>query len=196
MISSKRDYKYYIECDRVALGKNGRNPNPFTDEIWYYQRVLRLAEYVNNTSTGFLGRIKKKIINYYLHKLEIKLGYTIPINVFGPGLAIVHRGTIVVSRGAKIGANCRIHEGVTIGATNGSSKAAKVGDNVFIATGVKIIGDVIISDNVAIAANAVVVHDVICEKGCTVGGIPAKIISNNTSILNLKPSTDIVDKYF
>ena len=85
---------------------------------------------------------------------------------------------------------------MTIGATNGSSKAAKVGDNVFIATGVKIIGDVIISDNVAIAANAVVVHDVICEKGCTVGGIPAKIISNNTSILNLKPSTDIVDKYF
>lgn len=125
------------------------------------------------------------IERFRFHRLSIKLGFSIPINVFGPGLAIVHYGTIVVANGAKIGANCRIHEGVTIGATNGSSKAAIIGDNVFIGSGAKIIGEVRISSNVAIAANAVVVRDVICENGCTVGGVPAKIISNNNSSANI-----------
>ena len=115
----------------------------------------------------------------------MKLGFSIPINVFGPGLAIVHYGTIVVSAGSRIGKNCRIHEGVTIGATNGSSKAAVIGDNVFIGTGAKIIGELRISSNVAIAANAVVVSDVISENGCTVGGIPAKVISQNNSSSNI-----------
>lgn len=128
------------------------------------------------------------------HHLSLKLGFSIPINVFGLGLAIVHQGTIVVAGEAKIGANCRIHEGVTIGATNGSSLAATIGNNVFIGTGAKIIGEVAISDNVAIAANAVVVKNVICDNGCTVGGIPARMISENTSRLNLNPATEMVDK--
>ena len=131
------------------------------------------------------GKIRLLIEKFRFHRLSIKLGFSIPINVFGPGLAIVHYGTIVVANGAKIGANCRIHEGVTIGATNGSSKAAIIGDNVFIGSGAKIIGEVRISSNVAIAANAVVVRDVICENGCTVGGVPAKIISSNNSISNM-----------
>ena len=110
-----------------------------------------------------MGKLRLLIEKFRFHRLSIKLGFSIPINVFGPGLAIVHYGTIVVANGAKIGANCRIHEGVTIGATNGSSKAAIIGDNVFIGSGAKIIGEVRISSNVAIAANAVVVRDVICD---------------------------------
>ena len=122
----------------------------------------------------------------------MKLGFSIPLNVFGPGLSIAHYGTIVVAEKAKIGANCGIHEGVTIGATNGSSDAAQIGDNVFIGSGAKIIGGVKISNNVAIAANAVVVRDVICDNGCTVGGVPAKMISTNSSESNLIKATEII----
>ena len=124
------------------------------------------------------------------HALGVKLGFSIPLNVFGSGLCIVHPGTIVVAGGATIGKNCRIHEGVTIGATNGQSKAATIGDNVFIASGAKIIGDIQICDDVAIGANAVVINNV--TEPCTVGGIPAKKISTNTSRLNLKPLTEKV----
>ena len=127
----------------------------------------------------------KKDLIYYMDQDRKALGISIPINVFDLGLSIVHYGTIVVSQGATVGANCRIREGVTIGATNGSAKAATIGDNVFIGSGAKIIGEVSISSNVAIAANAVVVRDVICENGCTVGGVPAKIISNNNSSSNI-----------
>ena len=140
------------------------------------------------------SRIRQLFVNNKLHKLSVKLGFSIPLNVFGPGLAIVHRGTIVIAGKAKIGSNCRIHEGVTIGSTNGSSQAAIIGDNVFISSGAKIIGDISISNNVTIAANAVVVKDIISEYGCTVGGIPAKVISSNTSRLNLCPATELVDK--
>ena len=106
--------------------------------------------------------------------------------MFGPGLSIAHYGTIVVNDAARVGKNCRIHEGVNIGATNGSLRAPQIGDNVFIGTGAKIIGDLTIADDVAIGANAVVVKS-ITEKGVTYGGIPAKKISANNSHSNLAP---------
>ena len=124
---------------------------------------------------------------FWLHNRSVKLGFSIPINVFGPGLSIAHYGTIVVSPAATVGKNCRIHEGVNIGATNGSSLAPRIGNNVFIGTGAKIIGDISIADDVAIGANAVVVRS-ITEKGVTYGGIPAKKISSNNSHANLSPS--------
>ena len=120
------------------------------------------------------------------HKYSVKLGFSIPLNVFGPGLSIAHYGTIVVSDAAKVGKNCRLQEGVNIGATNGSAKAPQIGNNVFIGTGAKIIGDITIADDVAIGANAVVVKS-ITETGVTYGGVPAKKISSNNSHSNLAP---------
>lgn len=133
----------------------------------------------------FLRKIIRRFALKKYGRISLKLGFTIPLNSFGPGLSIAHVGTIVVASNAKIGANCRIHEGVTIGATNGSDLAAKIGDNVFIGTGAKIIGNVRISDNVCVGANAVVVNDIITDHGCTVGGIPARIISQNNSHSNI-----------
>ena len=90
----------------------------------------------------------------------------------------------MVNPQAKVGINCRIHEGVNIGATNGSDKAPIIGNNVFIATGAKIIGDITIANDVCIGANAVVTKS-ITEPGTTWGGVPAKKISNNNSHSNL-----------
>lgn len=105
----------------------------------------------------------------------MKLGFSIPLNVFGPGLGIAHYGTIVVNGNAKIGANCRIHIAVNIGASNGSKKAPKLGNNVYIGPGVKIFGDITVADNVVIGANAVV-NKSIDEEGSVVVGIPARKI--------------------
>ena len=186
MITTKKELKYYLEQDALALNRNGRKkPKLFGDEIWKFQITLRKTEYYSNLYKSS----KKHVILSYLmyrmkfHKQSLKLGFSIPLNAFGPGLAIVHYGTIVVSTAAKIGKNCRLHEGVNIGATNGSTLAPKIGDNVFIGSGAKIIGDISIADNVAIGANAVVVKS-ITEVG-TYGGIPAKKISDNDSRSNM-----------
>ena len=185
MIKTRSDYIRYLKSDAIALGKTRKRPQLFGDEIWKFERCLRKKEYYST----FLGMkrvlfLVPLILNRFNFKrLSLKLGFSIPAGVFDEGLGIVHYGHIVVSDGAKIGKNCRIHEGVNIGATNGSEKAATIGDNVFISTGAKIIGEVTIADDVAIAANAVVVKS-ITEQGTTWGGIPAKKISDNDSHSN------------
>jgi serine O-acetyltransferase len=117
-----------------------------------------------------------EIIN---HRLATRLGFTIPKNVCGPGLHIVHYGTIVISTEAKIGENLRIHPSTSIGEYNG---APQIGSNVYIGPGAKLFGNITIGNNVAIGANSVVNKDV--PDSVTVGGIPAKIISKKSSLEN------------
>ena len=179
MITTKKDLEEYLECDRRSLGRKNSKP-VFSDVIWRFEILLRKYEYYYNNNSVF-----KYLYGILFRRESQRLGFTIPINVCDKGLAIVHYGTIVISDGAKIGENCRIHEGVCIGATNGEAQAATIGKNVFISTGAKLIGKVQIADNVAIAANAVVVHD-ITEEGTTWGGVPAKKISDNDSSANMQ----------
>lgn len=184
MINSKKEYREYLEADRLALGIRRRYPLPVVDEIWRYERLLRKTEYHKNCSRTFFGRAYALWLHFLLSRKKSRYGFSIPLNVFGPGLSIAHFGSIVVNGNAKIGKNCRIQESTTIGATNGSSKAPVIGDNCFIGSGARIIGDIRIADDVAIGANAAVVKS--CEQsGVTLGGVPAKVISHNGSRSNL-----------
>ena len=188
MIENKKDLKYYIIRDAYACGRKTPKARFFGDEIWKFQICLRKNEYYNRKTAGRIGRFfetpLRMIWHYKFHKYSVKLGFSVPMFVFKEGLAIVHSGLLVVSNSAVIGKNCRIHEGVTIGATNGSDKAPVIGDNVFIGSGAKILGNIHIADNVAIGANAVVVKS-IEEGGTTWGGVPAGKISDNDSRSNL-----------
>lgn len=186
MIKSRKELEYYMECDRVALGETRKHPRIIGDEIWKYERIMRKLDYAKSSGK----RIRSVALRLKYRKLGMKLGFSIPCDVFGPGLAIVHYGSIVVSNGAKIGENCRIHSDVNIGADSGEMKAAQIGNNVYIGPGAKIVGQLIIGNDVCIGANAVVVKDV--ENSVTVGGIPAKAISNNDSSKHLKKATEIV----
>ena len=96
----------------------------------------------------------------------------------------VNHGKCIVSKSARIGRDCVIVGDVTIGGIGGNRDhgAAIIGDRVFISTGARIIGNVKIADNVVIGANAVVVKDIL-EPGITVGGVPAKKISDKGSEL-------------
>lgn len=87
----------------------------------------------------------------------------------------------MINSQAKIGDNCNISQDVTIGKINrGEKKGAPViGNRVYIAPGVKIVGNVKIGDDVAIGANAVVTRD-LPNKAVAVG-VPAKIISHEGS---------------
>lgn len=181
MIETKEDLKFYLEADKIALGKSYTKPKWFSDHIWKFQIILRKYEYYSNKNGGMVSKIIKNYYKYRFNKLSLKLNFSIPKNVFGPGLSIAHYGTIVVNGNSKIGKNCRIQEGVNIGATNGNTKAPIIGNNVFIGTGAKIIGDIEISDGIVIGAGAVVVKD-FNEPNITIAGVPAKKINNNSSI--------------
>ncbi len=185
MIQSKKDYEYYLEADRIALGIPekwpGRLFHYLYNYVWRFQRLLRKVEYYQNCRRSPLARSYGFYLSFKLYRLGARLGFTIYPNVFGPGLAIAHTGTLIVSKGARIGANCRIHNCVTIGTQAGHAyKAPRIGDNAYIGPGARIFGDVRIADGIAIGANAVV-NKSFLEPGITIGGIPARKISDKGS---------------
>ncbi len=181
MISSRAEYLFYLEADRIALKLNRKRPRFFGDEIWKFQRLLRKLEYLTNCKKFVFYKFYRFCLYWYFQSVCIRLGFTIPLNVFGPGLNIAHRGTIVVNRLTKVGKNCRLHVCVSIGVMAGTEdKCPIIGDNVYIGPGVKIYGPIVIGDNIAIGANAVVNSSFI-DGGVTIGGVPAKIISNKGS---------------
>lgn len=188
-IQSREDYIRFLECDKIALRvpRNRKWPRPFLDDVWRYQILLRKLEY-RLVRRGLINRIVAGFTKLRFKRLGVRLGFTVDPYVFGPGLSIAHYGSLTVNPNAKVGSNCRIHEGVTIGATNGSDKAPIIGVNCFIGSGAKVIGDIIIGDNVAIGAGAVVVNSY-ADSNITLGGVPAKIISNNGSDSNIVKAT-------
>lgn len=189
MIGSKSDLLYYLEQDRRALKRN-----QFTlkqrfiqwfvpDLIWKFERLLRYTEYYCNKrySNPILtvgGTIISLFYRYRLRRMEVKLGVSIPCNVFGPGLSIAHYGTIIVNQNAKIGANCRLHACVNIGASAGKKEAPFIGDNCYIGPGAILFGNIKIANNVTIAANATVNRSCETEK-VILAGTPAKIVKEN-----------------
>ena len=92
----------------------------------------------------------------------------------GPGLFIQHGFSSGI--GAKsIGENCWINQQVTIGWDKGGAPA--IGNNVMIAPGAQVFGNITIGDNVIIGANAVVFKNV--PPNCTVVGVPAYIVKRD-----------------
>ncbi|RZT96496.1 serine O-acetyltransferase [Ancylomarina subtilis] len=83
---------------------------------------------------------------------------------------------VVVHNDAVIGVNCDIGSNITIGGKKGSNGVPAIGDNVELATGCRIIGNLKIGDNSIVGANAVVVKDV--PSNVVVAGVPAKIIKH------------------
>ena len=179
MISTKEDLIEYLKADSKQYQvQTGRllnrlrwnlfsNPASDTKYIWKYIKTLRYLEYYTNTNS----RCGQMYYSYRLRKLGYKTGFQIPPNVCGPGITIYHYGHIIINDKARIGCNVVLYPSVLIGHKESGLPAPVIGNNVFIGSGVKIIGDVHIGDNVVIAPNAVVVKDIV--NNSVVGGIPA-----------------------
>lgn len=191
MIQSKEDLKYYIACDLKALDVGhlslGNKLYAYLCPcIWKFQIMLRKQEYLENCkASNIIQKIYLKLYRCRVTRYGLKLGFSVPSNVFGPGLCLCHAGTIVVNEHTKAGANVRIHAGVNIGnysrfdANWQEDCTPTIGDNVYIGPGAKIFGKITIGDDAAIGANAVVNKDV--APHTTVAGIPANVINNRGS---------------
>ena len=176
MITSKADYRQYIRADIAAYGLTRVSAFNWLriDQLRFQLRLRRLEYLTNCQPWRLLSRAVLEVMN---HNLAVRLGVTIPKNVFGPGLCLVHRGTVVVNPDANVGANCRIHPSTSIGDYNGTPS---LGDNVYIGPGAKLFGQITIGNNVAIGANAVVNSSF--PDNCTVGGIPARKLSDTGAL--------------
>lgn len=117
------------------------------------------------------------IFDHYRYKFGFDIPYTLQI---GPGLLIYHFGGIVFNP-ASCGKNATISQNTTVGMRiyNGKKIYPIIKDNVYLAPGAKIIGDVVVENNTAIGTNAVLTHSTHINE--VVVGIPAKVISTKGS---------------
>jgi serine O-acetyltransferase len=202
MIKSKEDYIYYINADRIAMGLPPKQD--FKSRIYHffipdyrykYQKLMRKIEYRTNVKKGLFN----KVALFFLHVKYSKIGLKLLINIYpntcGPGLNIAHMGPIRISKGVKIGRNCRIHISTNIGIQAGTSdESAIIGDNVYIGPGVKFVKPCIIGDNVAIGANSVVTSS-FSEGNVIIAGIPAKIVKDKIDTRKiLIAATELIEK--
>ena len=180
---TKEDYLYYIKEDNKALREYSCTSilpcSPFLidKEIGRFQYLLRTCEYLfSQKNKSPLFQLKKRFYAHLFKRQSLRLGVTIPTGVFGPGLRIAHRGTIIVNGKCRIGKNCTINAGVNIGIKAGCpDEVPTIGNNVYIGPGAKIFGRIRIADGCAIGANAVVCKDVL-EPNSVVVSVPARII--------------------
>ncbi len=196
MIKSYKDYLFYLEADRIALGKEKKRPLFFGDEIWKYQRLLRKIEYYMNCKKSLCSKILYFLYRFIFHKYALMLGFEIPFNVCGPGLSIAHRGPIIIGPKVRIGRNCRIHSCVSIAPDKKPPyESPVIGDNVYIGPGAKLFGSIKIADGTAVGTGAIVTKSFI-EENITIAGNPAKKISSEGSEGFIIPGAQLVDINF
>lgn len=77
----------------------------------------------------------------------------------GPGLCLIHPWNVVIGSGVEVGENCLIFHDVTVG-TGPTPGQPKIGNNVDLYVGARILGGVEIGDDSMVGAGCVVVKDV------------------------------------
>ena len=137
--------------------------------LFYY----RISNYL--ISNGF------RFFAGYFYRRACNLGADInPSALLCPGVSIPHPMCIVIGHGVLVGARAKILQGVTIGGASGKrrsdgSSQPRIGDDVVIGAGAKLLGPIDIGDRVRIGANSVVVKDV--KSDSVIAGVPARYIT-------------------
>jgi serine O-acetyltransferase len=105
----------------------------------------------------------------------------------GAGLMIPHEGTIVIGP-VRVGRNCTISQGVTLGQGMLSDRPAHedtpvLGDRVWVGPGAVIAGPINVGSDAAVGANSVVLRDV-PPRGVVLG-VPSRLVSHKGSFTQI-----------
>jgi serine O-acetyltransferase len=99
-----------------------------------------------------------------------------PAAKIGIGIMFDHGTGVVIGETAVVGDNCSILQGVTLGGTGKETgdRHPKIGANVLLSVGSKVLGNIKVGDCSVVGAGSVVLKDV--PPRTTVAGVPAKEI--------------------
>src|SRR5688572_21230542 len=99
-----------------------------------------------------------------------------PSAKIGKGIMFDHGTAIVIGETATIGDNCSLRQALTLGGTGKETgdRHPKIGDNVMIGAGAKVLGNIRVGNCSRIASGSVVLKEVPPET--TVAGVPAKVV--------------------
>ncbi|GAB2026066.1 hypothetical protein OfM1_21390 [Lactovum odontotermitis] len=146
----------------------------FPYQTWKFIRLMIFCNYYENVKSESLKNklLYKLYMRKYLNQ-SIKLGIDIGNpQVYEKGLHIHHPQGISINYAAKLGKNLQLYGNNCIGVDGKNEKCPKIGNNVILGVGAKVIGNITLADNIKVGAGAVVVHS-FTEEGITLIGIPA-----------------------
>lgn len=154
-----------------------------------YRVIFRYRIYSKLYSSDSILKKKAAMVLY----LSTKVKYSTDIHPnakIGVPFRIGHHMGIVIGPEVVVGRHCYVFNGVTLGNKNvGVTEYSmpKVGDNVLISTGCKVLGNITIGANSILAANSVVTKTVGSNE--VWGGVPARFIKANEVIPEVVKST-------
>ncbi len=154
------------------------------EDISLFMKMTYFLLFYKEYRNLFYCRIggSSKFILYYLPPMSSLYICTETSNI-GEGFYLQHGFSTIVNAHS-IGINCHINQQVTIGTNTPKIGCPRIGNNVKIHAGAKILGPITIGDNVIIGANAVVVKDI--PTNLVVAPSPTIIIKNGNERVNQK----------
>lgn len=125
---------------------------------------------------GPISKLRRALIVLQHRFWSAVTGADLPLGTsIGGGLSMPHPSGVVIHPSARVGVNCLIMQGVTIG-TNVGPGAPDVGPGCDIGPGARVLGPIKLGARVMVAANAVVTKDVPAQALAV--GVPAKILTD------------------
>lgn len=124
----------------------------------------------------------------FLTGVEIHPGATIGRRCF-----IDHGMGIIIGETTEIGDDCILYQGVTLGGTgkDEGKRHPTLGDRVMVSSGAKVLGPFKVGNDVKIGSGSVVLNEI--PDGCTVVGIPGKIVRRPVPVEEDMNQVDLPD---
>lgn len=149
--------------------------------------LFRLRQAIFLMDDSFLKTLFKIVLKPFSMLMHILTDVVInPQSKISAGL-VVHNFFGIVLDPEFAGNNLTVNQNVCISNDAFNSGRPKLGKNVFVGAGAKILGDISIGDNVVIAANSLVIDSI--PSNCSVVGIPARVVYRGTESEYLSFST-------
>ena len=175
IIENDEDFRHSVRIDLAAVFERDPACNRLMEPLLYFKGFHALQTY------RFAHRLAKRgsmDLALYLQSQSSRI-FSVDIHPkakIGAGIMFDHATGLVIGETAEIGDYTSILHGVTLGGSGKESgdRHPKIGSNVLIGAGAKILGNIKVGCCARIAAGSVVLSDV--PKETTVAGVPAKVI--------------------
>jgi serine O-acetyltransferase len=175
VLSEDGELPVMFRADLAAVADRDPACNRIIEPLLYFKgfHALQTQRFANR-----LWKMGNRDFALYLQSQASRVfGVDIhPAAKIGSGIMFDHATGIVIGETAEVGDMSSLLHGVTLGGSGkeGGDRHPKVGRNVMIGAGAKILGNIKIGHCARVAAGSVVLKDV--PPNTTVAGVPAKVV--------------------
>jgi serine O-acetyltransferase len=175
VLSGHRDIGDAMRADLAAVFDRDPACHRYLEPLLYFKGFHALATHRFAHALWHAGR---RDFAYYLQSQASRI-FAVDIHPavqIGKGILIDHGTGIVIGETTVIGDNVSILQSVTLGGNGKETgdRHPKIGDNVLLSAGAKVLGNIRVGNCSRVAAGSVVLKEV--PPNTTVAGVPAKVV--------------------